>query len=86
MIFFLTHFKGHWMTYDLISKQQLNPELPFTHGTAYSDICLALKRDGVFKVTGFQCSHPYFHFCEFQVIKSENSNCFDFDNLVRSGN
>lgn len=80
------NYKGDWLTYTLNAKQQLNPQIPFTHGTAHSDICLALKRDGIFKVSGYQCSQAYYHLCEFQVVKAEHSNCFDFENLVRSGN
>lgn len=77
------NYHGEWFTYTMNGeKSLLNSDVPFLHSQPHSDSCLALKKDGTLKVSGFTCTHAFWHLCEFQVVK----NSFDFDNFVRSGN
>lgn len=66
--------RGEWNTYTT-SRRPLNNDIPFTHSHSHSDSCLALKRDGVMKVSGFICGHDFWNLCEFQVIESDKLSC-----------
>lgn len=78
------NYHGEWYTYTSDEKRLLNADVPFTHSPSHSDSCLALKKDGTLKVSGFTCNHAFWHLCEFQVIKNQSGDIFD--NFVRSGN
>lgn len=62
------NFHGKWFTYTNDYRRPLKSEIPLVDDPRRD--CLSLKRNETFILTPFNCSHAFWHFCEFNVMKN----------------
>lgn len=81
---------GRWFTYANV-KRRLSSDIPWLFDSLYGgsdESCLVIKKDGQFSVSGVACSHTYYSFCEFEVMRSapgsDSVEAGSFDELTRN--
>lgn len=62
------NYHEQWFTYSSDKKKRLSSEIPFISGGGRGESCLALRRNESYALKGFECTHAFWHLCEFNVV------------------